>query len=258
MSETNNLPTPTQRVFLWTLPRSLSTILLKCLSYAEDIQLQVINEPYVSAYYYGPEKKCSNNSVEDKFENVFKTAGKTITSYNSYDDQLSTYRWVKELLEAEYPGKDLVFCKDHAYCLRGSYDMLPKGYKHTFLIRHPQRAFPSLKKITESVCSVDFTQMERKDFPEPMHSGYQRLFELMDHLEVTGEPHPIIIDADDLQSHPESIVKQYCEAIGKYLCDFFLIFVCLLVSPPPLDAFFWTYYFKQWNKLYLKYRKKMK
>ncbi len=217
MSQVAHLKSPENRVFLWTVPRSLSTIFLKCICYVPNINLQVINEPYVSVFYYGPDRKSKNNLIEDKFESAFQQAGNQVPEYNVYDDSLSTYKWVRELLEADYAGKDMVLCKDHAYCFNGKYDLLPKGYKHTFIIRHPYKTLPSLMKVTESICSVDFTQIESKDFPEPMHQGYQKLYELVEYVKSTGEPHPIIIDADDLQKNPESIVKQYCQAVGKYI-----------------------------------------
>ena len=66
----------------------------------------------------------------------------------AFDADQCTYEFVKiSMQEDHYPGEQLVFCKDMAYGLQGKYELLPKGYRHTFLIRNPYRAFPSHKKI---------------------------------------------------------------------------------------------------------------
>ena len=172
----------------------------------------------MSAYYYGPQRKC-DTTVEEKFDNVFKDTEKSVPDGpNTYDDTLSSYQWIKEKLEADYPDKELVLCKDHAYCLNERHDMLPVGYQHTFLIRHPQKSFVSLKKITERLTGMDMSKITvTTDFPDPIPYGYQRLCTLMDYLADRGEPQPIIVDADDMLANPESIVRQYCEAIGRSL-----------------------------------------
>ena len=51
--------------------------------------------------------------------------------------------------------------------------------------------------------------------PPIVREFYQPLSELIEYVKKNeGETNPIIIDADDLQNYPESIVRQYCEAVG--------------------------------------------
>ena len=64
----------------------------------------------------------------------------------AFDADQCAYEFVKSIQEADYPDKQLVFYKDMAYGLQGKYELLPEGYRHTFLIRNPYRAFPSQKR----------------------------------------------------------------------------------------------------------------
>ena len=44
---------------------------------------------------------------------------------------------------------------------------------------------------------------------------FGNMLELIAYLKENGiEEDPIIIDADDLQNHPKSVLRKYCEAVG--------------------------------------------
>ena len=136
-----------------------------------------------------------------------------------FDDQVCTYEYVKQLLEKEYPWKKLIWCKDMSRHLNGKYDMIPNGYTHTFLIRDPVKLFHSWREVL-----MDFIQIPQEkrhafrltNLSFPITAEYQVLAELYQHIKDNlspTSPVPAIIDADDLQTHPESILKQYCQAI---------------------------------------------
>ena len=50
-----------------------------------------------------------------------------------------SYQWIKDQLEAEAPGKKLIFCKDMVEGIEDRKEMIPSGFRHVFLIRHPAK-----------------------------------------------------------------------------------------------------------------------
>ena len=48
--------------------------------------------------------------------------------------------------------------------------------------------------------------------PEKLGIGEQ--YDLLQYVTENLDPNPIIIDADDLQNNPSSILRQYCQALG--------------------------------------------
>ncbi|XP_072016787.1 uncharacterized protein [Amphiura filiformis] len=207
---------PTQvRVMLWFIPRTLSTAITKCLSFVDGIQ--IIFEPYLYAYYYGPERK--QTGVSEMYDNFLDKTNDAVTDKvdlaKGFIPDTCTYDWVKQTLEADYPGKKIVFCKDASYTLDGQYDRLPQGYRHTFIIRHPYKLYTSWRRLVQR-----FLQLQEPfywhELPEPIRPakyGLEEHYELYQYL-INHGMNPIIIDADDLQRHPESIMRKYCAAVG--------------------------------------------
>ena len=206
------------RVILWAVPRSLSTVFEKCISFFPETQ--IINEPFSCAYHTGPERILEEIvSKEDEERYLQEMADIQIDLPMAFDSDQCTYEFVKSLQEADYPGKQLVFCKDMAYGLQGKYELLPKGYRHTFLIRNPYRAFPSHKKIFAGwmegfVGTKEFRLCDMPPAWMPKNYGVQEQYELMTYLQEHGEPDPIIVDADDLLKNPASVLRQYCALLG--------------------------------------------
>ncbi|XP_072043853.1 uncharacterized protein [Amphiura filiformis] len=212
------------RVMLWSPPRCLSTVFQKCMSYVDDIQ--IINEPYQSAAANNHElmKQLTPElgpEVQESFKKFMATAERQELSGNlqeaGWDDSICTTAWVKNLLEGQFPGKKVVFAKDLIYGIRGQFHMIPKGYKHTFIIRNPTKMTISLRKNAEIMFPPPKgQQFSMRMCPPLFKECYQPLLQLIEYLkenkEQTGDP--IIIDADDLQNHPASIVRQYCDAVG--------------------------------------------
>ncbi|XP_072033091.1 uncharacterized protein [Amphiura filiformis] len=214
-----------RRVILWSVPRSLSTVFQKCLSFIPKVQ--IINEPFTCAYHMGPEKKPDDTQMVSD-EEAEKYQAQMNGTYNeekldlpmAFDADVCTYNYVKSKLDADYPDKQLVFCKDMAYALDGKYGMLPKGYRHTFIIRNPYRMFPSYKKILVSTMNLlGMKEFRICDIPlvfVPRGYAYQEEYQLLLYVQENcdGSDPPIVIDADDLLSNPASIMRQYCELLG--------------------------------------------
>ena len=230
----NGTETTPVRVFLWAIPRTLSTIFEKCMSHVEGVQ--VVNEPYYFAQQFGPEAKVWEN--QDTWIKTRKAMdwGEAMDLPNKpgwFTQSVYTYKWVKETLEAPFPGKSVVFVKDMCQSIINNLDMMAQGYRHTFLIRHPHKVFSSWAIATKNFVQGDEKTFRFSQVGEPVcpkKYGYGEQYELMVYLRQHGEPNPIIIDADDLQRSPVSIMRQYCEAIGMPFNE------NMLQWPPGIDV----------------------
>ncbi|XP_072018501.1 uncharacterized protein [Amphiura filiformis] len=207
---------PKQRIFLWTIPRSLATVFTKCMSFAEGVQ--IINEPLVAANCFGPECNAAEDGELQKTlkEGIVFPESKPGKVTLAFDESIATFKWVKQMLESPFPGKSFVFVHAQAFALRSNYDNIPRGYTHTFLIRNPYRVFPSWKKILvklmPSFVDKPFTEMPK--YAVPGRFGYGELYDLIVHVQENLGQTPIVIDADDLQANPLSILRQYCHFLG--------------------------------------------
>ncbi|XP_072034216.1 uncharacterized protein [Amphiura filiformis] len=214
-----------KRIMMWTLPRASSTVLLKCFSYIP--QFQIINEPYNSAMTFGPEgfrKTGHVNGIKeygDFLDSVKKEIEKNPGKYDhGWDDEKCTYDWVKNTLEGDWPGKKFVFCEDYIYPISTKKDKVPHGFTHTFFIRNPTSVFLANRIGTmENLPSEVAAKFDINDVPSwkiyPKY-GYGELLDLIACLKDRDmvQSNPIVIDADDLLKHPESIMRKYCEATG--------------------------------------------
>ena len=201
------------KVFLWSTPRSVSTTLLKCLTFVPDTSAWY--EPYVQMakfsldddpVFYGPFKglveKLGGRGSIDKIESGFDASDKTID-------------WLKEQLEGDFPGKKLVIVKDMgATITRPSpplYDKIPKGFRHTFLMRHPSKIFNVKNVLKHNAGSF---KNPIKPTPEKFRP-YQYLNELWKYVKAQGiEARPIIMDADELLQNPKEVLEAYCKELG--------------------------------------------
>ncbi|XP_038066934.1 branched-chain-amino-acid aminotransferase-like protein 2 [Patiria miniata] len=210
------------RVFLWGLPRSMSTAFLKCMSNVDGVQ--IATQLYADAHYYGPDAKLPIGGPQDpmgsKMKELLETNyKKSQMSISGSDPSVMSLESIRGILEAPYPGKKVLFCKDQAQFLDGRYDMLPRGFKYSFLIRHPNRVLLSYRKYLLGYWG-DFTDM--RSLPpilSPPGCGYKELYDLFEHVRENIDPSPVILDADDLLQDPAGILSTYCSKMGVPYSD---------------------------------------
>ena len=144
----------------------------------------------------------------------YDTGSKFNHGGNIPEDDL-TYDGVKTMLLADYPGMDLVFSKEMAFCLPESmYLEISSGmqfaerFTHSFLIRDPERAIYSYYK---GICSEG-----DQSFLDLSEIGlfYSKLYKLYNFLKEKKGINPVVIDVTDLLTHPDETMKSYCEAVG--------------------------------------------
>ena len=208
-----------KKLYLWANYRSLGTIFLKWLSNLEDSK--VINGMFTSAYFYGVDSK----GPAEVSDTTSKLSMETDLSEFPfiYDASQHTYESAKEQVESvDYPGMKYLICKDLPFSLCGNHDLIPAGFRHTFLIRHPYKMFSSWKAILGRLYFPGLSLPEIFDSHLNKHYNYKEQYELLRYLQEhpeLGDPNPIVLDADDLLNHPERILPQYCQAIGVPYAD---------------------------------------
>ncbi|XP_072019420.1 uncharacterized protein [Amphiura filiformis] len=211
---------PKRRIYLWTAPRSLATVFTKCMSFVEGVQ--IIKEPILTAHVLGPEGTAAQNDEFQKTCTTFKEAiplipeSKAAKMDLAFDPSKASFQWVKDMLESDFHGKSFVFVHDQAFCLRNNYGNIPRSFRHTFLIRNPHRVFPSYKKMMVKAMP-SFIDKPFSDMPKvlvPAKFGYGELYDLMVHVKEKLGQSAIVIDADDLQANPASVLRQYCNLLG--------------------------------------------
>ncbi len=215
MSDANT--TTLHRVYIWSLPRTLGTALMKCLSYIDDVQ--VIYEPTVSAFYYGPDADLERQQA---ITMLMKEADENeVESYKAFRDDKCSYEWVKEQLTADYPDKRLLLVKDIVHCLDERYTMLPSGFRYAFLIRHPYRMLCSWKSVMARLLGIDESYVNMVDMQKYNNQPdlYEMQYNLFNYIKEHLDPNVVVIDADDLQNSPSTILSQFCQAVGIQYTD---------------------------------------
>ena len=205
------------RLMMWTVPRSTSTVLSKCLSFVEDSK--VLFEPFSAALIVGPDRVeyVAPNFVNKEIYDFFLNYSPDDDGGQGFDSSQCSYAWVKEQLEQAHTGKRLVFGKDMAYVMTSHKDSIPRGYRHLLLLRHPLRVFPSWKKIFRFGLEVHTDNYNIEDMPYPVFPtgrGFKELYDLMVHLKEAHDQEAIIIDSDDLLANPKGTLSALFKTIG--------------------------------------------
>ena len=178
---------PSTRVMLWSAPRSVSTAFERAIRMLAGVK--VFHEPYSVAAYQGEER------IFDRYRKVDSLARQS-------------YLEVKHRLEATYAEYRAVFIKDMAYAITPRLDSLPSGYRHSFLIRNPERTIPSMHRIAASGRVPEWATCD------PREAGFKQMWLLYQYLhDLTGEP-PVVVESVDLLSRPHETMNAYCGAVG--------------------------------------------
>ncbi len=161
--------TPARLIFLWCVPRSLSTAFEKMMAHSN--QFTVIGEPFIDVY---------KNSLISK---------------SHFQDSLKHFSQIYgDLMNQSH--QQPVFVKDMGYHAEPFItDQQIRSARHTFLIRAPQFSIPSLYKMRP-----EFTE------DQPGFEGQLKMFQKV--VEVTGNT-PYVIDAEELKTRASEVVADY-------------------------------------------------
>jgi hypothetical protein len=145
--------------------------------------VQVFHEAFAIPFHHGPQRDSD----------LFTTIPL---------DPNATYQSVADTLKQKYEGKQLVFAKEMACCLKRNYNIFlqdgTREFQQTFLIRNPFQVARSL---------INCGYFVAKEF------GIKELYELYNFVVENLQPCPVIIDAEDLLEFPDEMMRAYCDAI---------------------------------------------
>jgi hypothetical protein len=169
-------------IFLWTVPRSVSTSFERMMSERGDHA--VLDEPFSRHYYFGPDRRSARFTE--------RTDGCSADA-------------MRELIERTAQQRP-VFVKDMAYQATG---MLERGrlagFRNCFLVRDPAATLRSLARKWP-----DFTDEE---------AGWDALGRAADVVQSVGQP-LVVLEAERLCADPGAVVAAWCEAMDlEYVED---------------------------------------
>jgi hypothetical protein len=168
----------TQPVFLWAVPRSVSTAFEK--TFVESGQFEVIHEPFTDCYYFG----------EDRRSNRYGDAPERGSCSGP-----STCRWILEGNGKRRFVKELCF-QAEPYVSR---EFLSK-VTSTFIVRAPDVVLASLEGL-----KPDFTEDE---------FGFTALERIWRQVCDLHRPPPIVVDGNQFRADPTLVLRAFCEEIG--------------------------------------------
>lgn len=179
-----------RKVALWYIPHCLHTAIARSLTTTPNTH--GLFEYFSTAATMGPEAiyrppYIQNNLINPKF----------------------TYELVKSYVESSHNGRNFVLITDPAYAIDPTkYDKLPRGFQHTFIIRHPAKVFAAWERMVRS------TRHGELQLHMPKGDCFKESRDLHRHVtEVLKQP-SIVVDADDLIAQPALIIQLYCNTLG--------------------------------------------
>lgn len=167
-------------IAMWSGPRNISTAMMRSWSNRSDTI--VCDEPFYA--YYLNETRLDHPGIEE-----------VIAS------QPTDWREVVKQLTGPIPCERPIFFQKHM-----THHMLPgigrdwlSAVTNAFLIRDPRDMIVSLAKVLNTVRLTD--------------TGLPQQLEIYRHVcRITGEQ-PAVVDARDVQNHPEKVLPKLCEKL---------------------------------------------
>lgn len=164
---------------VWGTPRTRSTAFLWMMKQRGDFH--TFHEPFGQSYYLSEDRKSDRAADQAPRADL-------------------NYRAILDMLESHI-GERSVFIKDLTYHVEGVFDAgFMSHFHNTFLIRDPAKTLPSLYAVLP-------------DF-RPDEVGYDTQYRMYELVRDSGASAPVIIDADDLATNPEAVVRAFCECVG--------------------------------------------
>ncbi|XP_071483451.1 uncharacterized protein [Diadema antillarum] len=217
------------KIFLWCVPRVISSAFAKCLSAIPEMEIYF--EPFLYCNLAGRVYKKSHGEdlplVYKGNEEVLGKAAELLggIARSKMESSRLAYSTMKETLESTQ--SKYVFVKDMASGVASddTRKYLPSGFKYTFLIRDPIRSISSYRKamfaqftelglLKDESANEQTYDVERDDILFPSGCYVEELYDLWKYVKENIDSDPIVIDADDLLTKPAEYLKAYCDKVG--------------------------------------------
>jgi hypothetical protein len=168
------------RIAMWSGPRNISTAMMRSFENRDDCA--VWDEPLYAVY-------LKHSGVRHPMHEEIVAAG------------VSEPQDVERALLGPVPGGASLFYQKHM--LHHMLDSVPRtwfaGFKHAFLIRHPEKVVASYAKKRAQVDAADL--------------GFGLLEEIYRQVcDTTGQAPPIL-DSDTILGHPDAMLCKLCKAL---------------------------------------------
>ncbi|XP_038046306.1 branched-chain-amino-acid aminotransferase-like protein 2 [Patiria miniata] len=201
-----------KRVLVWSTPRSLSTVLMRALSQLPDSL--IIHEFLLLAGWNEVGLPDCPGDWKANLSDMDTEPGFNIKSW-------------KEMYEQPYPGKSFILGKEICDGMIGRImEMIPEGYTHVFLMRHPSKSITSLDKAL----SYFPDDVVRLSMQKP---SFKALADIYDYVTTTlGQQAPVVLDAADLLAKPAEALRLLCEATGMPFSQDLFHWDQLIGEPP--------------------------
>ena len=146
--------------------------------------MQCFHEPYNEAYYYGEDRRNDRYFITDPDLQV--TPGLTVAG---------VHKKMTGIVE-----RDAVFLKDFAYSIiHMADDCFLDSFKHTFLIRDPEKVLTSMHSRWPDVALSEI--------------GFEELHTLFRRVADREGVVPVVLDSDELLAAPSAGMRAYCNAV---------------------------------------------
>ena len=166
-----------KRIAVWSGPRNLSTVLMR--SFGTRSDFEILDEPFYAAYL---KKTGIQHPMSDKIIRSQLSDYKEVSDYCVNGQVNKLYQYQKHMTH---------------HMIDNYYRNFILSLKNVILIRKPELVLKSYKKKNKNY--------EFKDL------GFQQLYEIHKFIYNRLSYFPLIIDADDLQNHPELILRKLCD-----------------------------------------------
>ena len=186
---------------MWSVPRSMGTVLLQAWSNRPDTV--VFDELLSFPYLYFKKEDLGFTWAELNANDMAYSDWKAVVERLQGPRPEENWRVVVEMLKAPLAeGKTICYQKHQAYHLleetMGFDWILP--FNNCFLIRQPRDMLLSLHKVVPG-CTFEQT-------------GWSELKRLFDYVYQQSGTIPVVLDAQDLLNDPPRMLARLCDAVG--------------------------------------------
>ncbi|XP_054771771.2 uncharacterized protein LOC129279694 [Lytechinus pictus] len=223
------------RIFLWHVPRTISTALTKCLSFIDGMEVwfecftycHMAKEQYI--LFTGEDLPMEYEGNEETMKQAASTLGSVVGGKVEADRIM--YGNIKTKMESSTSKYQLV--KEGVVSLSDDkvWQYLPKGFKHVFLIRDPHTVFSSYRKaLYNHLVSVGLRKGDAADEREfdlkkddilvrNSNEYFSMMHSIWKSVRDSTDPDPIVINTDDLLANPVEVLQKFCHLTGLPYSD---------------------------------------
>ncbi|XP_063951913.1 uncharacterized protein LOC129280600 [Lytechinus pictus] len=219
------------RLFLWVVPRTISTALTKCLSAIEG--MEVWFECFVACSAVRKQYQlATGEDIPMTYEGNEEKAQQAATIFKPFvgcEIEPSRILFADVQQKIESSDSRYILAKEGGFIFLDdkSRQYIPRGFQHVFLIRDPYKVFTSYKKAIISHMTqlglwngdAELFNLEKDDAILNPREFFRETFELWRYVRDNVNPNPIVLNTDDLLANPAEVLSKFCHLTGLPFSD---------------------------------------